>query len=206
MATAANLTPNEVAALAEAPRTLVEKALEQKVLASSPRARGQRRLLTLHAVAVVATVKSLGRRLSVSDKKLVARALARLSPADLKQAEVEVVPSVVVHVGSLSRAAVERAERYAAARDAFIETVEGVKGGRPVIKGTRLSVSAVHGRLSSGDSVDDLLSDYPDIPREAFEAAYLYGATHPHIGRPAGDRSGHAASRDVRGQSGERRT
>jgi len=193
MVITANLTPNEVAALAGAPRTMVEKALEQKVLASSPEAGGQKRLLPLHAVALVATVKSLGRRLTVNDKRLVARALARLSPADLKTAEVEVVPSVVVHVGSLSRAAVERAERYAVARDAFIEIVEGVKGGRPVIKGTRLSISAVHGRLSSGDSVDDLVSDYPDIPREAFEAAFLYGETHPHVGRPAGDRTGHAA-------------
>ena len=193
MVITANLTPNEVAALAGAPRTMVEKALEQKVLASSPEAGGQKRLLPLHAVALVATVKSLGRRLTVNDKRLVARALARLSPADLKTAEVEVVPSVVVHVGSLSRAAVERAERYAAARDAFIEIVEGVKGGRPVIKGTRLSISAVHGRLSSGDSVDDLVSAYPDIPREAFEAAFLYGETHPHVGRPAGDRTGHAA-------------
>jgi len=193
MVITANLTPNEVAALAGAPRTMVEKALEQKVLASSPEAGGQKRLLPLHAVALVATVKSLGRRLTVNDKRLVARALARLSPTDLKTAEVEVVPSVVVHVGSLSRAAVERAERYAAARDAFIEIVEGVKGGRPVIKGTRLSISAVHGRLSSGDSVDDLVSDYPDIPREAFEAAFLYGETHPHVGRPAGDRTGHAA-------------
>ena len=193
MVITANLTPNEVAALAGAPRTMVEKALEQKVLASSPEAGGQKRLLPLHAVALVATVKSLGRRLTVNDKRLVARALARLSPADLKTAEVEVVPSAVVHVGSLSRAAVERAERYAVARDAFIEIVEGVKGGRPVIKGTRLSISAVHGRLSSGDSVDDLVSDYPDIPREAFEAAFLYGETHPHVGRPAGDRTGHAA-------------
>src|SRR5208282_3885098 len=89
--------------------------------------------------------------------------------------------------------AVERAERYAKARDAFIETVDGVQGGRPVIKGTRLTVSAIYGRLSSGDSVDDLAEDYPDIPREAFEAAFLYGKTHPQVGRPVARRAGRAA-------------
>ena len=67
----------------------------------------------------------------------------------------------------------------------MIETVEGVRGGRPVIKGTRLTVSAIYGRLSSGDSIDELMKDYPDIPRKAFEAAYVYGKTHPQIGRPS---------------------
>jgi uncharacterized protein (DUF433 family) len=185
MSAAALLTPNEVAALAGTSKIVVEKALEQKVLGLPRGKRAKRRLLPLHAVALAVAVKSLGRRLTVNDKKLVARELARLSPSDLKTAKIEVAPSVVVHVGSLTREAVERAERYAAARDFFIEIVKGVQGGRPVIKGTRITVSAIHGRLASGDSVDDLMEDYPDIPREAFEAAFLYGKTHPQVGRPA---------------------
>ncbi|MER9684221.1 DUF433 domain-containing protein, partial [Mesorhizobium sp. M0184] len=90
----------------------------------------------------------------------------------------------VLHVGSLARDAVERAERYAADREAFIEIAEGVQGGRPVIKGTRLTVSAIHGRLISGDTIETLMEDYPDIPRRAFEAAALYAQTHPQVGRP----------------------
>jgi uncharacterized protein (DUF433 family) len=178
------LTPNEVAALADTSKTVVEKALEQKVLSVRRGAAGDRRLLPLHAVALAAAAKSLGRRLTVSDKRLVARKLAALSPAALKTAEIEVAPAVVLHVGSLARDAVERAERYAADRDAFIEIAEGVQGGRPVIKGTRLTVSAIHGRLTSGDTIEMLLEDYPDIPRRAFEAAVLYAQTHPQVGRP----------------------
>jgi uncharacterized protein (DUF433 family) len=68
-----------------------------------------------------------------------------------------------------------------------------VQGGRPVIKGTRITVSSIHGRLVSGDSVDDLMEDYPEIPREAFEAAFLYGKTHPQVGRPAARSAGKAA-------------
>jgi uncharacterized protein (DUF433 family) len=192
MSYAALLTPNEVAALAETSKTVVEKALEQKALTSPHGGRANRRLLPLHAVALAVAVKALGRRLTVNDKKRVARELARLSPAALKTAEIEVAPSVFVHVGSMTREAIERAERYAKARDAFIETVDGVQGGRPVIKGTRLTVSAIYGRLSSGDSVDDLAGDYPDIPREAFEAAFLYGKTHPQVGRPVARRAGRA--------------
>lgn len=186
------LTPNEVAALAETPRATVEKALEQRVLGRG-RSSDRRRLLPLSAVAVAATVGTLGRRLTVSDKKLVARRLEMLSLEELKKATVEVAPSMVVHVGKLTREAVERAERYTAARDRFIECVPGVQGGRPVIRGTRLTVSAIHGRLSGGDTIDDLVDDYPEIPREAFEAAYIYAETHPQVGRPRLRLSGSAA-------------
>ena len=186
------LTPNEVAVLAQAPKRVVEKAVEQKILAVPRAARSKRRFLPLHAVAVAAAAKSLGRRLTVSDKKLVARALARLSPAALKTAKIEVAPSVILHVGSLTRDAVERAQRYAAARDSWIEIVEGVQGGRPVIKGTRVTVSAICGRLSSGDTIEDLMADYHDIPREAFDAAFIYGKAHPQVGRPISRRAGKA--------------
>lgn len=184
------LTPNEVAILADASRTVVEKALEQKVFGAARRGGKGRRLLPLHAVALTAAMKSLGRRLTVSDKKLVARKLATLPPAALKTAEIEVAPAIILRLGVLTEAALTRAERYAEDRDAFIETVEGVKGGRPVIKGTRLTVSAIHGRLASGDTIDELMEDYPDIPRRAFEAADLYARTHPQVGRPPAGRRG----------------
>jgi uncharacterized protein (DUF433 family) len=190
---AALLSPNEVAALAKTSKTVVEKALEQKVFGAGRTASPSRRLLPLHAVALAVAVKSLGRRLTINDKKLVARKLAELSPSALKTAEIEVAPAVVLHVGTLTREAVERAERYTADRDAFIEVAEGVQGGRPVIKGTRLTVSAIHGRLSSGDTVETLMEDYPDIPRGAFEAAFLYAQTHPPVGRPMQRRRGSAA-------------
>jgi uncharacterized protein (DUF433 family) len=186
------LTPNEVAVLAGTSKTVVEKALEQKVFGVK-RGRASRRLLPLHAVALAAAIKSLGRRLTVHDKRLMARKLAVLSPSALKTAEIEVAPAVVMFVGSLARDAVERAERYATDRDTFIETAEGVQGGRPVIKGTRLTVSAIHGRVTSGDTVEILMEDYPDIPRGAFETALLYARTHPQVGRPAQRRRGSTA-------------
>ena len=94
MSKAALLTPNEVAALADTSKTIVEKALEQKALSSPHGVRANRRLLPLHAVALAVAVKSLGRRLTVNDKKRIARELARLSPAALKTAKIEVAPSV----------------------------------------------------------------------------------------------------------------
>ncbi|SEE86534.1 hypothetical protein SAMN05444161_7523 [Rhizobiales bacterium GAS191] len=62
MSATALLIPNEVAVLAGTSKTVVEKALEQKVHGSPRGNRTNRRLLPLHAVALAVAVESLGRR------------------------------------------------------------------------------------------------------------------------------------------------
>lgn len=52
----------------------------------------------------------------------------------------------------------------------YIQTNPEIMAGEPVIAGTRLTVSAVQARLTGGDSIEDLIADYPHVPREAFEA------------------------------------
>lgn len=59
--------------------------------------------------------------------------------------------------------------------------------GAPVIRGTRMKVDSVLGRIQHGETLDDLVSDNPDIPRAAFEAAVAYARKHRLVGRP-GDR------------------
>jgi uncharacterized protein (DUF433 family) len=80
----------------------------------------------------------------------------------------------------------ERAERYRSARDASIRIDENIMGGTPVIRGTRMTVYAVLGRIDHGETIDDVLADNPDLSREAIEAAVTYARTHPLMGRPAG--------------------
>jgi uncharacterized protein (DUF433 family) len=142
-------------------------------------------MLPIGSVALAATFKSLGRRLTIGDKRRVSRSLEGTHLDAMKECRVEIAPALTVDVGALASDALDRALRYTKARDAYIERVEGVMGGRPVIKGTRITASAVFGRLSAGDTIEDLLDDYPHVPRDAFEAAYLYAATHPSVGRPA---------------------
>ena len=55
-----------------------------------------------------------------------------------------------------------------------------------MIKGTRMTVYSVLGRLQHGDAIDDLAEDNPDIPRDAFEAAAIFAKAHPLRGRPSG--------------------
>jgi uncharacterized protein (DUF433 family) len=187
---AAVLTPREVAELADAPRSLVEKAIEQRVLRAVkgrlPSVRREVRLLPIHAVGYAATMKTIGSRLTVDDKKRVAEKLANLAPADLRTAEVDLSPAITVRVGELVGDSVERAARYAVNRDTHIEINDEVMGGTPVIRGTRITVYSVVGRLDHGDRIEDLLEDYPHVSREAFEAAAIYARTHPFVGRPGG--------------------
>jgi uncharacterized protein (DUF433 family) len=75
---------------------------------------------------------------------------------------------------------------FIATRDAWIVVDEKIKGGTAVIRGTRMTVYSVLGRIEHGDSVNDVLADNPDLSRVAIEAAIVYARTHPLMGRPGG--------------------
>ena len=49
--------------------------------------------------------------------------------------------------------------------------------GLPCIRGTRITVSAILGQLAAGQSVDDVLEDYPQLEREDVLAVLEYGAS-----------------------------
>ncbi len=48
--------------------------------------------------------------------------------------------------------------------------------GKPVIKGTRITVELVIERLGQGQTIDELLVSYPHISREAVMACLQYAA------------------------------
>jgi uncharacterized protein (DUF433 family) len=49
-------------------------------------------------------------------------------------------------------------------------------GGLPCIRGMRITVSAVLGQLAGGQSVEDVLADFPYLEREDVFAALEYAA------------------------------
>jgi uncharacterized protein (DUF433 family) len=49
-----------------------------------------------------------------------------------------------------------------------------VFGGKPIIRGRRLAVEHVLGMLAAGDSIDDLLREYPWIERDDVQACLVY--------------------------------
>jgi uncharacterized protein (DUF433 family) len=60
--------------------------------------------------------------------------------------------------------------------DKRIEISPKICHGKPVIKGTRVLISNLLGALGAGDSIDEVLEDYPNITREDIYAALSFGS------------------------------
>jgi uncharacterized protein (DUF433 family) len=58
----------------------------------------------------------------------------------------------------------------------WIVSKPGVLGGKPCIRGTRISVELVLELLASGASREEILRTYPHIPPEGLSAAIQYAA------------------------------
>lgn len=51
-----------------------------------------------------------------------------------------------------------------------------VMGGRPCIRGMRVTVGTIVGLLAAGRSTDDVLTAYPYLEKEDIQAALAYAA------------------------------
>lgn len=185
----ADLTIRETAALSGVSRTTIEKAMEARVLdALTGPARlrgGAMRYLPIRAVVYFHALKAANLTdLPLRHKRAIWTNMIRLEPMQLET--IEFTPGAMIDLERLAADSLRKAERYRKARDRYITSDEDILGGTPVIAGTRLTVYAILGRLQDGDSIDDLVEDYPEIPREAFEAAEIYAKSHPLRGRPSG--------------------
>ena len=55
-----------------------------------------------------------------------------------------------------------------------IEINPAICHGRPVVRGTRVMVSQILGALSGGDTIDDVLADYPSLSHEDLSAVFSF--------------------------------
>jgi uncharacterized protein (DUF433 family) len=51
-----------------------------------------------------------------------------------------------------------------------------IMGGKPCIRGMRVTVGAIVGLVASGKTVDEVLADYPHLEREHILEALSYAA------------------------------
>ena len=51
-----------------------------------------------------------------------------------------------------------------------------VMGGKPCIRGLRVTVGTIVGLLATGRSIEDVLAAYPDLDRLDVQAAFAYAA------------------------------
>lgn len=55
-----------------------------------------------------------------------------------------------------------------------IESTAGILGGKPCIKGTRISVELILETIATGASVADILREFPRLNQEAVQEAIHY--------------------------------
>ena len=58
----------------------------------------------------------------------------------------------------------------------YIEINPQIRFGKPCVKGTRISVYDVLSWLASGMSIDDIISDFPQLTRDQILACLSYSA------------------------------
>jgi len=51
-----------------------------------------------------------------------------------------------------------------------------ILNGKPIIKGTRISVEFIMELIASGASVDDIVKEYPHLPLDGVKEAVIYAA------------------------------
>ena len=58
----------------------------------------------------------------------------------------------------------------------YISSDHKIMLGKPVIKGTRITVELILEKLSEGETIDDILVAHPHITNEAIRAALAFAA------------------------------
>jgi uncharacterized protein (DUF433 family) len=56
----------------------------------------------------------------------------------------------------------------------YINTDENILAGKPVIKGTRLSIEHIINLLASGWTDQQILDNYPRLTKESLQAVFAY--------------------------------
>lgn len=178
------LTRREVVEIADVALAALDKAIEQGVVKVHRRLNAS--WLRSEDVGVLVLLQKAGLPLPLKVKRQITRWVRDTEPYRAgRDSDLQISDALIVRWSAADSDAVLAAESYARLRDEWIEANPGIKGGEPVIRGTRVGVRAVAQRIDDGDSVETLAEDYPQIPAEAFQIAYTYAKAHPLRGRPA---------------------
>jgi uncharacterized protein (DUF433 family) len=177
------LTRREVAEVTGLSIGVLDKAIEQKIV-TVYRRRNQS-FVRGDDLAVVLLLQNTSLPLPITVKRQIKRWVHDTKPYQRAEgAELPISDTLIIRWLPAVSDTINAAETYAKLRDQWIESHPQIKGGEPVIRGTRIGVRGVAQRMDQGESVESLMEDYPQIPAEAFRAAQTYAKAHPRRGRP----------------------
>lgn len=139
------------------------------------------RLLAAEAAPLVAFLLVSGDAASTSLIRSVRSHLMSLAHGDVDTGVLE-VGFLNVDIENVCRAALTNLGNLASAEQSVV-TDPDIRGGIPVIRGTRIGVYEVADMLK-GASVEEILDNFPGLTQESIESARLYAKAHPRPGRP----------------------
>lgn len=166
----------------------------REVVARGGTMRGNsRRAVGLTEVLYIGLRDALSESLSRSARKDLYTALRKME-AELdayvyrgrfrKRLQVTLVGGIVtIAIDEPLRPVAERLRMLREAEQVVVED-EGIRGGEPIVKGTRIPVHALFALSRRGVSEEQLLEDYPALDHSTLRAALTYAETHPRRGRP----------------------
>jgi uncharacterized protein (DUF433 family) len=173
------LTRNEAAQLSGASATTVNKAIEQRVVATKSVHRAS--LIDARDVGALTLFADLHFGLPIKEKRRLCRWLRTAEPG----AETSLGTAVVVRKTHDLDEATRAALRYAELKDRFLEINPERQGGEPVIRGTRIPIRGLAKQIEAGESLDVLRREYDYIDEDAFEFAVQWAKANPRRGRPS---------------------
>jgi uncharacterized protein (DUF433 family) len=193
-----SVTPAEAAWLTELSAKTINATIDRGELKGVKRSVGKKkRARNLGAADVVYLTlrKELAPMLSASAKRELYQ---RLSVAHLEvlsdrkspvggQCDVEIQLAGGVIRIQLKSACSRLAIRWRALRKAIqiVSSDPTVRGGEPVIRGTRVPVYLIADLVRQGAELREVLEDYPSLDAQMIQAALAYAQTNPKRGRPS---------------------
>jgi uncharacterized protein (DUF433 family) len=177
------VSPREAGYVTGLSEKTINQAIDRKEVATLPARRkgASERLLGLPELVYLSLRDSVGPLLSAEGKRRLRKQLDVLRnspiPGGLSMGPLE------LNIGTDIEALLEKLRKLERARS-FVVVDPEVRGGEPVVRDTRITVSMLADLSRQGASREELLEDYPALTEESLEAALLFGKLYPRRGRP----------------------
>ncbi len=181
MAAAASYSPTEAAYIVGQPVKAVQKAIDEGGVASRRVRQGRAvvRRLGEPELVYLRLLKDVSGTLLPAAKRRLYRSLKEQRDG---ASAVRLGP-VTVDVSQARRDVAARAEELRRARSLVVSDPD-IRGGEPVLRGTRVPVHMLLELAKQGAPVEELIETYPWLAREQVEAALTYARAYPRRGRP----------------------
>ena len=96
------------------------------------------------------------------------------------------VPPFLFGDGNLAVSRLQCRMDYTQYDNHYIVADDGIMGGTPCIRGTRMTVYIIEARVKDGDTLAEIMGEYPHLTLEQLNAALEYAARVPFVEHPDG--------------------